>query len=68
MTTDITSLLDQAREVQRRLAEQGAVGDAEVIERLIRELSARPSGQERSYYTVSEAAALVGVSGQTIKN
>ena len=68
MTTDITSLLDQAREVQRRLAEQGAASDAEVVERLMRELSARPPQQERSYYTVTEAATLVGVSGQTIKN
>ena len=68
MTTDLTSLLDQAREVQRRLAEQGAVSDAEVVEQLMRELSARPSRQERSYYTVTEAAILIGVSGQTIKN
>jgi excisionase family DNA binding protein len=68
MATDIESLVDQAMAVRRRLEERGAADDAKVVERLVQELtSARPKA-ERPYYTVSEVAELIGVSGQTVKN
>lgn len=65
MATDIEALVDRARAVRGRLEAQGATEDAQVIEQLIREIAERAT---RPYYTVSEAAELVGVSGQTIKN
>jgi excisionase family DNA binding protein len=68
MATGIESLMGRAMEVQRRLEEQGAVEDAKIVEQLLGALvSSRPK-RERPYYTVSEAADLIGVSGQTIKN
>jgi excisionase family DNA binding protein len=69
MATDIEALVDRAEAVRRRLEEQGATEDAQVVEQLIREIAERATARaERPYYTVSEAAELVGVSGQTIKN
>jgi excisionase family DNA binding protein len=69
MATDIEALVDRAQAVRGRLKAQGATEDAAVVEQLIREIAARPAERaERPYYTVSEAAELVGVSGQTIKN
>jgi excisionase family DNA binding protein len=71
MATNIESLVDQAMAVRRRLEERGAADDAKVVERLVQALtSARPNRPkaERPYYTVSEAAELIGVSGQTVKN
>ena len=68
MATNIESLVDQALAVRRRLEERGAAEDARVVERLVQELtSARPK-TERPYYTISEAAEFIGVSGQTVKN
>jgi excisionase family DNA binding protein len=68
MATNIESLVNQAMAVRRRLEERGAADDAKVVERLVQALtSARPKA-ERPYYTVSEAAELIGVSGQTVKN
>ncbi len=71
MATDVSSLIEKGLDVQRRLEEQGAVEDARVVELLVRQLKATPlqkPKKQRPYYTVSEAADLVGVSGQTIKN
>lgn len=68
MATDIQALADQAMAVSRRLEEQGAVEDAKVVERLVSALTAERSKKQRPYYTVSEAAEFVGVSGQTVKN
>lgn len=70
MATDTSSLIEKALGVRRRLEEQGALEDAQIIEQLVRELSATQAEPEtkRPYYTVSEAAEFVGVSGQTIKN
>lgn len=68
MATNIESLVDRAIEVQRRLEEQGATEDAAVVEQLVNELTATQPKTERPYYTVSEAADLIGVSGQTVKN
>lgn len=70
MATELESLVAQAGEVQRRLEAQGATEDAAVIARLVHELTAaKPKPKtERPYYTVSEAAELIGVSGQTVKN
>jgi excisionase family DNA binding protein len=68
MATELESLVAQAGEVQRRLEAQGATEDAAVVARLVRELTAAKPKAERPYYTVSEAAALIGVSGQTVKN
>lgn len=68
MAINIEALVDQAMAVRRRLEERGAADDAKVVERLVRALtSARPRA-ERPYYTVAEAAELIGVSGQTVKN
>lgn len=68
MATELESLVAQAGEVQRRLEARGATEDAQVVARLVRELTAPKPKTERPYYTVSEAAELIGVSGQTVKN
>lgn len=68
MATDLQSLVDKAMEIRRRLEAQGAVDDAAVVEQLVNELTAARPKSERPYYTVSEAAELIGVSGQTVKN
>ena len=68
MATDIESLMGKALEVRRRLEEQGAVEDAQVVEQLVGAPASSRPRRERPYYTVSEAADLIGVSGQTIKN
>lgn len=68
MATELESLVAQAGEVQRRLEAQGATEDAQIVARLVRELTASKPKVERPYYTVSEAAELIGVSGQTVKN
>lgn len=68
MATNLESLIDKAMDMQRRLAEQGATEDASIVEQLVSELTAVQPKTERPYYTVSEAADLIGVSGQTVKN
>jgi len=68
MATNIEALVDQAMEVRRRLEERGAAEDAQVVERLVRALTSAHPKAERPYYTVAEAARLIGVSGQTVKN
>ena len=71
MATNLESLIDKAMDVQRRLAAQGASEDASIVEQLVHELTAaqqQPKSEERPYYTVTEAADLIGVSGQTVKN
>ncbi len=68
MATNLESLIDKAMDMQRRLAEQGATEDARIIEQLVSELTAAQPKAERPYYTVTEAADLIGVSGQTVKN
>lgn len=68
MATDLQALVDRAMDIRRRLAEQGATEDAAVVEQLVNELTAARPKSERPYYTVSEAADLIGVSGQTVKN
>ncbi|HLJ82059.1 MAG TPA: helix-turn-helix domain-containing protein [Ktedonobacterales bacterium] len=68
MATNIESLVDRAMDVRRRLEERGATEDAAVVEQLVNELTATQPKTERPYYTVSEAAEFIGVSGQTVKN
>ena len=68
MATNIEALVDQAMAVRRRLEERGAAEDAQVVERLVRALTSVHPKAERPYYTVSEAAEFIGVSGQTVKN
>jgi len=68
MATNIEALVDQAMAVRRRLEERGAAEDAQVVERLVQELTTARPKAERPYYTVAEAARLIGVSGQTVKN
>lgn len=68
MATDLQSLVDRAMDIRRRLEEQGAVDDAAVVEQLVNELTAARPKSERPYYTVSEVADFIGVSGQTVKN
>jgi excisionase family DNA binding protein len=68
MATEIESLVGKALEVQRRLEEQGATEDAQIVGQLVCVVSLSRPKRERPFYTVSEAAELVGVSGQTIKN
>ena len=68
MATNIESLVDRAMDVWRRLEERGATEDAAVVEQLVHELTATQPKMERPYYTVSEAAEFIGVSGQTVKN
>lgn len=68
MATELESLVVQAGEVQRRLEAQGATEDAAVVARLVRVVTEQKPKAERPYYTVSEAAELIGVSGQTVKN
>ena len=70
MAIEIDVLLERAEEMQRRLEAQGAVEDARTVEQLMRQVTAAQpkASADRPYYTVAEAAAIVGVSGQTIKN
>ena len=68
MATDIESLVGKALEFRSRLEQQGATEDAEIVEQLVGVLASSRPKRERPYYTVTEAAELVGVSGQTIKN
>lgn len=68
MTSESMLLVDRAMDVSRRLEERGQQDDARVIEQLVQRILASEPKSERPYYTVSEAAKLVGVSGQTIKN
>ncbi|MGZ3600849.1 MAG: helix-turn-helix domain-containing protein [Ktedonobacterales bacterium] len=68
MATNLESLIDKAMDMQRRLAEQGAIEDASIVEQLVTELTAAQPKTERPYYTVTKAADLIGVSGQTVKN
>jgi excisionase family DNA binding protein len=66
MATKKADLAEEALEVQRRLEAQGWHDEAQVVERLLKALVAQP-GRQR-YYTTTEAAELVGVTPQTIKN
>ncbi|HEY7357990.1 MAG TPA: helix-turn-helix domain-containing protein [Ktedonobacterales bacterium] len=59
-------LAEQALQVQQRLEAQGWHAEAEVVEQLLKALIAQ-SGRQL-YYTTTEAAELVGVTPQTIKN
>lgn len=68
MATDMTSLVDQAVDVQRRLEERGFSEEAKVIEQLVKELAASRLQAVKPFYTTTEAAELVGVTGQTVKN
>ncbi len=66
MATGKTDLAEAALEVQRRLEAQGWHAEAEVVGQLLKALAAQPG--RRLYYTTTEAAELVGVTPQTIKN
>lgn len=66
MATKKADLAEQALAVQRRLEEHGWHDEAQVVERLLKALVAQPGRQ--LYYTTTEAAELVGVTPQTIKN
>lgn len=68
MATELESLVAQAGEVQRRLEAQGATEDAQIVAQLVQAVTEQKPKAERPYYTVSEAAELIGVSGQTVKN
>ncbi len=68
MATDMTSLVDRAMDVQRRLEERGFSEEAQLIEQLVKELAASRPRAVKPFYTTTEAAELVGVTGQTIKN
>ena len=68
MATDMTSLVDRAMDVQRRLEERGFSEEAQLIEQLVKELAASRPQAVKPFYTTTEAAELVGVTGQTIKN
>jgi hypothetical protein len=46
----------------------GTTEDAQVIELLVRALTAPRPKKQRPYYTVTEATELFGVSGQAVKN
>jgi len=61
-------LVDRAMDLRRRLEEQGQQDDAHVVEQLIQQALVGEPKSERPFYTVTEAAKLVGVSGQTVKN
>lgn len=66
MATKRADLAEQALEVQQRLEAQGWHAEAQVVGRLLKVLTAQPGHQ--LYYTTTEAAGLVGVTPQTIKN
>lgn len=68
MATDMTSLVDRAMDVQRRLEERGFSEEAQLIEQLVKELAASRPRAVKPFYTTTEAAEMVGVTGQTIKN
>lgn len=66
MATGKTDLAQAALEVQRRLEAQGWHDEAQVVAQLLKVLVSQPG--RRFYYTTTEAAELVGVTPQTIKN
>jgi excisionase family DNA binding protein len=66
MTTKKGDLAEQALEVQHRLEAQGWHDEAQVVAQLLKVLVSQPG--RRLYYTTTEAAELVGVTPQTIKN
>jgi len=68
MTSENALLVNRAMDVRRRLEEQGLQDDAQIVEQLVQRVLASEPKSERPFYTVTEAAKLVGVSGQTIKN
>jgi excisionase family DNA binding protein len=68
VATDIASLVDRAMDAQRRLEARGLSDEARVIEQLLKELASVRPQTAKPFYTTTEAAQLVGVTGQTIKN
>ena len=68
MANESATLTQKAFELRRRLEEQGQREDAEVIEQLLTRLLEDSPRAERPFYTTTEAARLVGVTAQTIKN
>ena len=68
MATDLAQLVEQARDVQQRLAQKGLLEEAQIIEKLVTELTALSPQTAKAFYTASEAATIIGVTSQTVKN
>ena len=68
MATDITQLVGHARDAQRTLIERGMVAEAQIIEDLVNELATLSPQIRKGFYTAPQAASIIGVSSQTIKN
>ncbi len=68
MATDITHLIEEAQGAQQRLADQGLLQEAQIIAELVKELTALSPQTTKAFYTTSEAAHIIGVTAQTIKN
>jgi excisionase family DNA binding protein len=68
MATDMTALVERAIQARQHLEDRGLSEEAQVIEQLVREVMATHPPEDRPFFTVAEAARLVGVTGQTIKN
>lgn len=68
MATDMAALVERAIRARQHLEDRGLSDEARVIEQLVREVVAAQPQADRPFYTASEAARLVGVTGQTIKN
>ncbi len=68
MATKLLQLVEQARDAQQRLAQKGLLEEAQIIEKLVVELTALSPQTPKAFYTASEAATIIGVTSQTVKN
>jgi excisionase family DNA binding protein len=68
MPNRLTLLVDRAVSVQQELRDRGLVDEAQVVADLVKELTTLRPLTDRPFYTSTEAAAIIGVSAQTIKN
>ncbi len=69
MATDVKRLLERALDARQRLEELGLGEEARVVSELIESVEETRAPEEgRGFYTTTEAARLIGVTAQTIKN
>jgi excisionase family DNA binding protein len=69
MATDTKRLVERARDARQRLVALGMAEEALIVDELIDSIVQRRGHVDgRGYYTTTEAARLIGVTAQTVKN
>jgi excisionase family DNA binding protein len=68
MAIDIKELVARAQDFQKRLIAQGQIEDAFVIDQLIEQVEVSQTQHAKTFYTTGEAAKIIGVASQTVKN